>query len=273
MLVSKQYWAVTSIYVDENGTELSLPKSEASAILYDDGRYEEFKQQSLTQTSSAINDDEAKANETPNMARNVDITLIDGNISPLRIQRSLLFQVTWEDTQIKGVTPEEYFASLKNAKQAEKEKLQWQLGKEFVNSGFYYDGGGVKYGLWALENAGITCYIPSKDENKYLQISTKQKLSGKLKEEEVLIDAEQTNVRYKILINVDEFVDLGSSFMYAFNGGTVSLSYKVIDLTTGETIATLKQSDTKGSISAALQVRMVYTMQNAVRYFAAFLVD
>ena len=33
------------IYADENGTENTLPKSEVSALLYDDGRYEEIKNQ------------------------------------------------------------------------------------------------------------------------------------------------------------------------------------------------------------------------------------
>lgn len=207
------------------------------------------------------------------MARDIDITLTSGDISPLRTQRSLLFQVTWDNTLIQGVTPEDYFAGIKKKKQAEKEKEQWQQGIELVNSGFYYDGGGIKYGLWALENAGITCYIPSTYENQYLQISTKQKLSGKTKEMELLVDAEQANVKYKILINVDEFVDLGSSFIYAYNGGTVALTYKVIDLATGETIATLKQADTKGNISAALQLRMLFTMQYAVKYFASYLAE
>lgn len=50
------------VYVDENGSEVTLPKSEVSAVLYDDGRYEEIKQESYTQTTTVIAVSEAVTN-------------------------------------------------------------------------------------------------------------------------------------------------------------------------------------------------------------------
>lgn len=50
------------IYVDQNGTETTIPKSEVSAILYDNGRYEEIKSQAVTsmnKTQSAVATSEA----------------------------------------------------------------------------------------------------------------------------------------------------------------------------------------------------------------------
>lgn len=49
------------------------------------------------------------------MARDIDISLTSGDISPLRTQRNLLFQVTWDNTLIYGAQNEKYIVNFLKA--------------------------------------------------------------------------------------------------------------------------------------------------------------
>ena len=53
----KSVTATEIVYIAEDGKEASISKSEISAVLYDDGRYEEFKQASITQQEPVAGND------------------------------------------------------------------------------------------------------------------------------------------------------------------------------------------------------------------------
>lgn len=203
-------------------------------------------------------------------ARDVEIRLVAGSLEPLRNQSSLLFTTAWDNTLIEGQSEQDWFATKKNAAKQEEE---WYQGKELVDAGFFRDGG-MKWGLFALEKAGVTLYVASGNASSWLQVSTAQKLNGQAKDEEMFVSADRANVHYRVIVNCDEFVDLGNGFVMAYNGGKVRLSYKVVNVETGETIAELSQAATKNAVSSPkLSIRMMFTVQHALKAFAEYLVE
>ena len=50
------------IYISTNGEEISILKSDVSAVLYDDGRYEEFKVSQLGSNDTSVPKEESNNN-------------------------------------------------------------------------------------------------------------------------------------------------------------------------------------------------------------------
>ena len=201
-------------------------------------------------------------------ANDVGISLVSGSIEPLRNQLSFLFTFTWDDTSIDGMPEQSYFYNNADKKNASEQEKEWYSGKTIVSADFYRDSG-IKWGLFALENAGATIYTESDKASYYLQVPTAKKFNMGLSEEERLVSVERAKVHYKIIINCDDVAGLDSKKDFK-----VQLSYQIVDIKTGEVVAELRQVATKDSIPGSkLSMRMNYTIQHSVKVFAEYLVN
>lgn len=70
------------VYIDDNGVEGSVPRSEVAAVLYDDGRYEEIKQDNKPLSSSGITNQEAQVNAVQNVA----VIPVSGDYTPAPLE-------------------------------------------------------------------------------------------------------------------------------------------------------------------------------------------